>query len=147
MGTNSRLNRIYRQMKQRCYNPRHISYKNYGAKGITICDEWKDAEKVPLKDNASRGFLAFKSWALNNGYTDNLTIDRIDYTKGYCPNNCRWVTYKVQCNNTKRNHIITYKGETKTMAQWSEKLGIKYGVLAHRINTYGWSIKKAFETY
>ena len=74
-----RLYRIYDGMKTRCRNKNHVRYKNYGGAGITICDEW------------SR-YSGFKDWALKNGYSDNLTLDRIDRTKGYSPSNCRWVS-------------------------------------------------------
>ncbi|WP_196037370.1 hypothetical protein [Anaerotruncus colihominis] len=78
--TNTRLYTIYCGMKLRCYNPKAINYKHYGAKGISICEEWLE------------NFETFYSWAVSNGYSDNLEIDRIDPTKGYCPQNCRWVS-------------------------------------------------------
>lgn len=87
---NRRLYCIFTGMKSRCYNPNATGYKNYGGRGITICDEW-------LAD-----FFAFKDWATSHGYADELTIDRIDNEKGYCPNNCRWVTRADQ-NRNKRN--------------------------------------------
>lgn len=78
-----RLNRIYRiyhHMRWRCENKNCGAYKNYGYKGISVCEEWKS------------DFMVFFNWAINNGYEDNLTIDRIDATKGYAPDNCRWIT-------------------------------------------------------
>jgi len=78
-GKAVRLYRIWRSMKSRCYNPNHNSYKYYGGKGIKICDGWKN------------DYLAFKSWALANGYKDDLTIDRINPDGNYCPKNCRWI--------------------------------------------------------
>lgn len=92
----TRLYKKYLSMKQRCYNPNNPYYKNYGGRGITICDEWLN------------NFLNFKEWAYNNGYDDNLgsfdcTIDRINNDGNYEPSNCRWVNMKVQMNNTRRN--------------------------------------------
>lgn len=85
--TGKRLNRIWKNMKTRCYNPNSNNYKYWGARGITICNEWKNS------------FEKFMEWALANGYEDNLTIDRIDVNGNYEPQNCRWVTMKIQNNN------------------------------------------------
>lgn len=125
---NTRLHTIYRSMKARCYQVKHKNYSYYGGKGIEICDEW-------LED-----FMNFYNWAHNNGYKDNLTIDRIDVKGNYEPNNCRWTTTKEQANNTSRNIYITYQGETKTLKQWSEHLGINYYTLKSRYK-YGWDVE------
>lgn len=95
----TRLYRIYNGMKQRCYNPKGASYEYYGAKGITICDEW-------LND-----FLSFKEWAESHGYTDELTIDRIDPQKGYYPDNCQWLTPSE--NSAKTKYIKTKESYVK----------------------------------
>lgn len=131
--TGKRLYKIYLGMKQRCYNPKQPSYKNYGGRGITICEEW-------LNDYSS-----FKKWSLKNGYSEQMTIDRIDNNKGYSPDNCRWTTRKEQNNNTRRCVLITYNGETHNITQWSEKTGIPRGIIAKRYNL-GWSPKRIFET-
>ena len=131
-GKKSRLNRIYHAMKTRCYYPNAQGYKNYGGRGITVCDEWKN------------DFNSFKLWALNNGYADSLTIDRIDNSKGYCPENCRWVSMKAQCNNYRHNHLITYKGKTMTMTQWAEEENIPYYRLRGRLNYYKDDMSKVF---
>ena len=77
---NSKLNHVYNNMKQRCYNPKHKNFKEYGGRGITICYSWLNAEKADGK--TTKGWLSFKHWALQNGYKDNLTLDRIDVNKG-----------------------------------------------------------------
>ena len=147
MNTHSKLNKVYVSMKQRCYNPKHDHYKYYGARGITICDEWLNPEIIHLgcRGRFTKGYQAFKEWALENGYADNLTIDRIDVNGNYEPSNCRWITLKEQSNNTRRNHLVTYKGKTQTLTQWSEELGFNYNRVKMRLNKLHWSVEKAFE--
>lgn len=129
----TRLYSIWRDMKNRCNGLKKKDKENYFDRGITYCKEWDT-------------FEPFKDWALSHGYRDDLTIDRIDNDKGYSPDNCRWVTRAVQNNNTRQNHFITYKGETHTLKEWSEILGIKYNTLKSRLETYKWSIEDAFNT-
>lgn len=141
----TRLNRAYRNMKSRCYNPNVRSYKDYGLRGITICDEWLNPELIKTNHGAqSKGWLAFKKWALENGYTDNLTIDRIDNNKGYSPENCRWVNRKVQSNNRNFCRVITYKGKTQNLTQWCYELGLNYKKTHRRIKVFHWNIEDAF---
>lgn len=123
-------------MKSRCYNQNDKRFKNYGGRGIIVCDEWLGAN----------GFINFYNWAISHGYSDGLTIDRIEVDGNYEPNNCRWVDLTTQENNRTNNHLITYNNETMTMAMWAEKLGINYKTLSNRINTQKWSIEKAFTT-
>ena len=128
--TNTRLHNIWKNMKSRCTYERHEDFDLYGGRGITVCDEWLNS------------FDAFESWANNNGYSGGLSIDRCDVNGNYEPGNCRWITQKAQCNNTRRNINIEFNGKTHTMKGWAEILGIKYGTLQSRI-ARGWSYEKA----
>lgn len=119
--SNTRLSRIWRGMKDRCCNPKSKIYKHYGGRGITVCDEWKDS------------FESFYEWAMSNGYSDELSIDRINNDGNYEPLNCRWVDDKHQCNNRRSNHVITYNGETHTLQEWAEKCGVEHTTLLRRI--------------
>lgn len=130
--TNSRLYSIYKGMKERCNYKKHKEYSEYGKRGITVCKEW------------GNDFMNFYNWAMANGYKDNLTIDRINNNKGYSPENCRWATYKEQCNNTRKNNFITYNNQTHSLTEWAEILGIKRSTLSSRIHRSNWSIEKAF---
>ncbi|MHC0037905.1 hypothetical protein [Pseudoneobacillus sp. C159] len=123
---NTRLYHIWDTMKARCYRSYSKDFKNYGARGISICEEWKSK------------FELFYEWAMENGYAEHLTIDRIDVNGNYEPSNCRWLTVKEQANNKRVNRYITIKGETKTIAEWSDKSGISQKALRYRIES-GWS--------
>lgn len=127
-----KLHHIYNSMKARCYNKNNSSYKNYGKRGIKVCDEWRNNRDI------------FVEWAINNGYQENLTIDRIDVNGNYEPNNCKWSTKKEQNNNTRRNVYITYNNKTKTLAQWAEEIGITGSALRARLNKM--SIEQALTT-
>lgn len=127
-GFGTRLYRIYRGMWQRCYDKNANHYSRYGGRGITICDEWLGKD----------GFIHFREWSINNGYSEELSIDRIDNEKGYSPDNCRWCTVKQQQNNRGCNVFLTFKGEKHTMAEWAEILDMN----VHTINSRhraGWS--------
>lgn len=117
----TRLYQIWSGIKQRCYNKNKEAYKYYGARGIKVCKEWKD------------DFMCFYNWAINNGYMEELTIDRRDVNGHYEPSNCRWTTIKEQNNNMRTNHWIEYNGERLTMSQFSEKYKIPYDILKNRI--------------
>lgn len=129
----SRIYRIYQHIKHRCYLVGDVDYKNYGARGIKICEEWKN------------DFKAFYDWAMLNGYADNLTIDRIDVNGNYEPSNCRWVTKEIQNKNTRRNINITYNGKTHNVREWSKIIGISAFTLYDRLNR-GWSVEKTLAT-
>ena len=129
----SRLYRIWAGMIKRTYNQQSKDFGYYGGRGITVCDSWKN------------DFQPFHDWAIESGYSDNLTLDRIDNQKGYSPDNCRWVTMKIQCNNKSNNRFIEFRGERKTLSQWADLLGIKGCTLLWRLRK-GWSIEKALST-
>lgn len=131
-GEHHRLYRIWSGMKCRCNTPTATSYSRYGAIGISVCSEWQNYE-------------TFKSWALKNGYNDNLTLDRINIDGNYCPDNCRWVSMKTQGNNREDNVVLEYNGEKHTMKEWSELLDINYATLQYRVYAH-WPIEKIFTT-
>ncbi len=133
-ATASKLYKIWNSMKCRCYTVSSGAYFKYGAKGIRMCDEWKN------------DFMAFYNWALANGYSDELTIDRIDYRGNYEPSNCRWADTKTQANNKSNVRKYEYNGELHTMTEWGEIMNINYGALWERLNVLGWSIEKALTT-
>ena len=126
----TRLYKIWVDMKRRCNSESRAAYKYYGGKGISYDDKWNKFEE-------------FFAWAMANGYTDTLTLDRIDGNKDYEPSNCRWVGFDVQANNTSRNHFITFNGKTLTIAQWAKELNISRCVINDRINKLGWSVEDA----
>lgn len=128
-----RIYNIYRSMIKRTQKPENKDYKNYGGRGVKICDEWNN------------DYRKFYDWAMSNGYNDDLSIDRIDVNGDYEPSNCRWVDTKIQANNTRTNRHIKYRGETLTISEWANKIGMKYGTLRERIRR-GWSISKAIRT-
>lgn len=130
----SRISRIYRCMKGRCYNKNLDSYKDYGGRGIQICDEWLDKEN---------GFMAFYKWSMENGYADNLSIDRIDNNGNYEPSNCRWADKKTQQNNTRRTEYIEFNGETHNLGEWADIIGMDKKTLDNRLHRYGWSVERA----
>ena len=129
---NTRINKIYQGMKNRCSLKSSISYKNYGARGIKVCDEW-------LGEN---GIINFYNWAIANGYNDNLTIDRIDNNGDYEPSNCRWTTRLEQQNNTRINRWFEYKGERLTLSQITRKYNINISTFCHRLRRYNGDIDK-----
>lgn len=132
-GTHTRLHKIWMSMRNRCYNKNEKAYIHYGGRGILVCAEWSD-------------FACFREWALANGYSDNLTLDRINNDGCYCPDNCRWVDMTVQANNKRNNHYLEYNGATHTLAEWSAITGISYHKLKDRINKCHWSAEKALTT-
>lgn len=119
-----RLYHTWRGMIRRTTWEGSPDYKHYGGRGIKVCDEW------------AKDYEAFRKWAMANGYYDNLTIDRIDVNGDYKPDNCRWVTQKKQTRNKRTNRILTYKGETMCVADWSDRIGTPSYVLYARIHRH-----------
>lgn len=139
---------VHHGFMQRCYNSNHDEYHNYGERGIYVCDEWKNKEN---------GFMNFYNWAINNGYQKSLSIDRIDVNGPYSPENCRWVTIKLQNVNKRKSRFISLvmdfseigKGKiiyTYTASMWSKITGIDPNTILRRIEKYGWSIEKTLST-
>lgn len=127
-----RLSKIYHNMKTRCYNKNNVSYESYGGRGITVCKEWLE------------GFQAFKDWALENGYQDDLMLERVDNNKGYSPDNCIFATRDRQNNNKRNNRMIRAFGERKSMADWAidPRCKVSYTTLRMRLNL-GWDAEEA----
>ena len=127
-----RLHMIWKSMRNRCSAKNGKHFRNYGSRGISVCDEWTN-------------FSNFYQWAISNGYHSTLSIDRIDGTKGYSPDNCRWATAKEQANNIRTNVIITYNGESHTIPEWSQITNIPSYVIRNRRN-YGWNVERTLTT-
>jgi hypothetical protein len=129
--TKTRLYSVWNEMKQRCANQNCPTYKDYGGRGISVCEEWKN------------DFLSFRTWAISLGYKDDAkrgvyTVERIDNNGNYCPENCTLTSMKMQAENRRSNHLITINGETKTIEQWARCFDINPKTVRSRIR-YGWS--------
>lgn len=136
----TRLWNVWYGMKRRCYCVNDSSYKNYGAKGIIICDEWKN------------NFMTFYKWAIMNGYKygkniPKMTIERRNVYGNYEPKNCCWKTYKEQMLNTTKNHRLLYKGKKMTIKEISQDLGMEYMELYNSLIRNDFDLKKALEYY
>jgi len=132
-GSKTRVYKIWEGMKARCNNSNNPSFEYYGKRNISICDEWE------------KEFMNFYSWAMSNGYRDDLTIERINNDGNYEPSNCKWATPKEQNNNTRHNRIVEYEGNKFNLTQLSEKYNIPFSVLKHRLNK-NWGINVAIKT-
>ena len=129
----TKIYKTWKSMKYRCFNSNADEYERYGGRGITICKDWLIFEN-------------FCNWAMQNGYDDSLTIDRIDNDGNYEPNNCRWISLRKQMRNKSINRKLTYKGETKCLIEWAEYFEINPSTIRTRIDRYGWPVEKALET-
>lgn len=122
---NKRIGNIFKGMKGRCYDKNDKSYKWYGEKGIKICDEWLNNPKL------------FEEWAFNNGYSDNLTIDRIDENKNYCPENCRWITLENNSKYKSTTSLIEVNGVVHGGKDWAKLLGFGVNLINNYVRKYG----------
>lgn len=127
----TKLYYVFCAMKQRCYNPKSKSYSSYGGRGITICDEW-------LSD-----FNTFYAWAVESGYKNTLTIERLNVNGNYEPNNCTWIPMSDQSKNRRVNRVYSYNGKEKNISEWAKELGINRYTLSGRIDKLGYSFEEA----
>lgn len=123
-GSKERLYKIWAGMHKRCYNKNATNYKDYGGRGITVCDSWHK-------------FEPFQEWSLSHGYNDSLSIDRIDNELGYSPENCRWTVRVAQANNRRTSKMYTIDGETHTLKEWSNIFGVNYKYLWKKVCSCG----------
>lgn len=129
---------VWKELRHRCSNPKHKSYKDYGARGILVCKEWED-------------FKVFYDWAIESGYKEEtlsngknkLTIDRIDVNGNYEPSNCRFITNKEQARNKRNNVKVVYNGKEENLRDLCEKLNVDYSLVYDRVHCYNWAIKDA----
>lgn len=131
-GKRKRLYSIWSHMKERCYNKNHSAYARYGGRGIVVCQEWHD-------------YTNFKKWALLNGYTESLTLDRINNDGNYEPSNCKWATQKEQANNRRSNRILEIGNSKHNIQEWCAITGIPRQIADGRLRR-GWSAEKTFHT-
>lgn len=130
---NKRMYQIWAHMKYRCNTPSHKQYGDYGGRGISYDPSWNV-------------FVNFYEWSINNGYEEDLTLDRIDNNLDYSPLNCRWVTKAFQNRNRRYNYSITIDGETKTAQEWCKIHNLNYNTFFTRVNLYNWDVIKAITT-
>lgn len=132
-ATRRKIDKIFRHMKERCYDPNNRRYDDWGGRGIKICDEWmKDPKR-------------FIQWSIENGYQDGLTIDRIDNDGDYCPENCRWVTRLENNQNRRSSRLFTYNSKTQNLQQWCDEFSVSRSMV-HRRLQLGWDFEKALLT-
>lgn len=140
-GSYDRLYCVWQGMKNRCYSVKNHAYKDYGGRGISVCDEWI----------GEGGYDRFKSWAYSNGYDENAprgkcTLDRVDVNGNYEPSNCRWVSLLVQANNKRNIRMYELNGEEKPFSVWCREYDINPSLVRQRMKNYGWSFEKAVST-
>jgi hypothetical protein len=130
----TRIYREWQSMKKRCNNKDNYDYKDYGGRGIKVCKEWNES------------FEAFRDWAYANGYSDKLTIERINNDMGYAPDNCMWIPMEEQSKNRRLCKMITYNEKTQNLHRWCIELGKDYKLVHNRMYQLGWNFEKAIST-
>jgi hypothetical protein len=132
----TRLHTIWAGVISRCEDRGHSAYQHYGGRGISICAEWRGS------------YVAFRDWALANGYAAGLELDRKENSGNYGPGNCRWATRKQNMRNRRGNVMVSAFGEVKTIADWvdDERCSVEYDTLRQRIKRYGWKAEDAILT-
>ncbi len=133
-GSKERLYEVWENMRKRCSNPKNNRYKNYGGKGVKVCDEWQE-------------YKVFREWAYATGYDEfaeygQCTIERIDVGGNYEPSNCTWKTIKEQCYNRTSNKILTYNGKSQTLTEWENEIGCGKYIIGNRLRK-GWTVEEA----
>lgn len=128
-GSITKLYKVWAAVKQRCTNPKNKAYKNYGGRGVKLCDEWLEYEP-------------FEKWAFENGYAEGLQLDRIDNNGSYSPDNCRFVSAVENSHNKRNNVWITIDGKTALAVDWAKEVGVNVEVIRKRLRK-GWSPKEA----
>lgn len=118
----TKLYGVWLGMRRRCHNQNDKKYNLYGGRGITVCPAWRNDFKI------------FYDWAINNGYAETLTIDRIDVNGNYEPNNCRWVNWKEQARNKRNNHIVEINNQKLTLVEFAEKYHLNYSTVLTNIH-------------
>ena len=129
----TKIYRTWASMKNRCCNPNTQYFKNYGGRGINVCKEWMES------------FESFRNWAYTNGYSDDLTIERIDNNGNYCPENCTWIPLSEQAKNRRNGYSITYKNKTQNLKSWCDELNLDYKMIHNRIYKLNWSFERAIQ--
>lgn len=123
---------VWARMKQRCFDPNYKEFHLYGGRGITVCERWKDSSSNFLEDMGK--------------VPKGMEIDRTDNNGNYSPDNCRWVTAKVNCRNRRTTRFLTHNGETMSVMDWSDRVGISGNIIRQRLDRQGWSVEKALNT-
>lgn len=131
--TDTKLYGVWCGIKARCYNANSAAYERYGGRNIQMCNEWRNS------------YIDFETWAIGNGYTDGLSIDRIDVNGNYEPSNCRWVNATAQANNRRTNRILNFNGEEHTLTEWAQMLNVSPKTLFSRLYA-GHSVEEILST-
>lgn len=133
-SAHTKLYGVWSGMKARCYNVNSTAYENYGGRGIQMCADWRN------------NYESFEKWAFTNGYSEGLSIDRIDVDGDYTPTNCRWTDATTQARNRRTNRILNFNGEEHTLTEWAQILNISPKTLFSRLYA-GYSVEKILSTH